>query len=268
MGVYALERVERASGRALIASVVARLCELAEARGPGRTILSSPHLFHEAQRAAFPDGYHNLGVAHGVPGVIGLLAACVEAGAAGADGEALLRDSVAWLLTQRTDDPHARFGYYSVDGVVHGASRAAWCYGDLGIAVVLLRSARALGEPAWEREAIALALGALSRPRENDGVVDVTLCHGTAGLAHIYNRLHQATEDERFAIAARAWLAEGLKMRRAEASIAGFSAWGTTKGDWMPEPGFLCGAAGVGLAYVAAATEVEPAWDRLLLASV
>ena len=34
------------------------------------------------------------------------------------------------------------------------------------------------------------------------------------------------------------------------------------------DPGFLNGAAGVGLALLAAVTDVEPAWDRVLLTDV
>jgi hypothetical protein len=37
---------------------------------------------------------------------------------------------------------------------------------------------------------------------------------------------------------------------------------------WQDDPGFLTGAAGVGLALLAATTPVEPAWDRLLLTAI
>jgi hypothetical protein len=36
----------------------------------------------------------------------------------------------------------------------------------------------------------------------------------------------------------------------------------------VADPGFLTGAAGIGLALLAATSPVEPAWDRVLLASV
>jgi lantibiotic biosynthesis protein len=34
---------------------------------------------------------------------------------------------------------------------------------------------------------------------------------------------------------------------------------------WTGDPGFLTGAAGIGLALLAAVSPVEPEWDRLLL---
>jgi hypothetical protein len=36
---------------------------------------------------------------------------------------------------------------------------------------------------------------------------------------------------------------------------------------WSDETGFLTGAAGIGLALLAALTPVEPEWDRVLLLS-
>ena len=36
----------------------------------------------------------------------------------------------------------------------------------------------------------------------------------------------------------------------------------------MSEPGFLTGAAGIALALLAAVSDVEPAWDRVLLVSI
>ena len=44
-----------------------------------------------------------------------------------------------------------------------------------------------------QREAEGWARAAVSRPRGDAGVVDGGLCHGAAGLAHLDNRLHQAT---------------------------------------------------------------------------
>ena len=38
--------------------------------------------------------------------------------------------------------------------------------------------------------------------------------------------------------------------------------------EWLDDPGLLTGATGVGLALLAAATAIEPAWDRILLVSV
>ena len=102
---------------------------------------------------------------------------------------------------------------------------------------------------------------------ERSGVRDSGLCHGSAGIGHIYNRFYQATGDAIFGDAARLWFTHLLDNRRPEA-YAGFPAWEVpdgTSGLFRPEPGFLTGAAGVGLALIAATSETEPLWDRLLM---
>jgi hypothetical protein len=138
------------------------------------------------------------------------------------------------------------------------------------VAATLLLAARAVGEPDWEAQAIAIARRAAARPAEESGVVDAGLCHGAAGLAHIFNRFYQATAEPIFKEAALSWFGRALAYRRPGAGVGGFGAVRPGPGDervWSPEPGFLEGAAGVGLALLGAATPIEPAWDRILLLS-
>jgi hypothetical protein len=111
------------------------------------------------------------------------------------------------------------------------------------------------------------------RPAERAGCIDAGLCHGTVGLAHIYNRLWQDTGEALFADAARLWYRNTLELRRPGKGIAGFQAYyrdlvpGQPAG-WIDDSSFLTGAAGIALALLSAISPVEPAWDRLLLVSL
>jgi lantibiotic modifying enzyme len=147
-------------------------------------------------------------------------------------------------------------------------ARTAWCYGDPGIAAALLVAARAVRERAWEHEAIRVGLRAAARPAEEGGVQDACLCHGSAGLGHIFHRLYRATKDKRFARAARAWFARTLATRRERAGFAGFvPSLPAARSGAGHTVGFLTGAAGIALALVAATTPLDPIWDRALLLS-
>jgi len=270
-GVWALERLPHAGGREGLSQVVARLAENAERQGDLVTWLTPPELMLDRDLEAYPDGYYNLGVAHGVPGVIGLLA---QASVAGENRSAreLLDGAVTWLREQKMpDEAKSVFSYNVAAGVQPSPSRVAWCYGDLGIAAALLMAARAVGNEEWEREALAIARRAAARSTDSAGVVDAGVCHGAAGVAHLFNRIHQATGDAVCREAALRWLDHVVSLHRAGQGVGGFLMW-TTHGqgeklDWSPEAGFLTGAAGVGLALLAAATPVAPEWDRVLLAS-
>ncbi|MFN2488399.1 MAG: lanthionine synthetase LanC family protein [Actinomycetota bacterium] len=139
------------------------------------------------------------------------------------------------------------------------------------MASALLVAARGARNPRWDREAAGIARRAASRPTEEAGVVDATVCHGATGLAHLFNRMHQSTGDPSLARAAATWVEKTLEMRTHSDGIAGFAHRlpkpnGEVEGH--PDPGFLTGAAGIALVLLAATTSVEPSWDRLLLASL
>lgn len=263
-GVYALERGARPGGEECLRRVVARLAETAE-RAQGVTWLSGPELLPARDLESFPAGNYNLGVAHGVPGVIALLAL---AQAAGVECRELLDGAVSWLLAQKLPaDAESVFSYNVAPGAKPMPTRLAWCYGDLGIAAALEVAARAAGEPGWEREALEIARRCAARTVENSGAVDAGICHGTAGVAHLFNRLHQATGAPELREAALRWIEQTLEMRQPGKGIGGYEMWvpdGNLELGWREEPGFLTGSAGVGLALLAAATEVEPEWDRVL----
>jgi lantibiotic modifying enzyme len=266
-GVFALERLPRAGGEECLRRVVARLSELAEHGSQGTTWLTGPDLMRPEDIEMYPTGNYNLGVAHGVPGVIALLGL---AQAAGVECRALLDGTVAWLLAQKLPPGSEAVYTYNVSPGITPPARLAWCYGDLGIAASLLVAARAVGERSWEAEAVAIARRAAERTNMKEaGMVDAGICHGAAGVGHLFNRLHQATGDPVLGEAARHWIQQALALRR-DVGIGGYQMWVPNDEQelaWQDEPGFLTGATGVGLALLAAATAVEPDWDRVLQVS-
>lgn len=192
----------------------------------------------------FPEGHYNLGVAHGNPGVIALVAACDDARA-----QAAARAAMRWVWAQQFPSGPAAFPIFSGGPPypTHG-----WCYGDEGLAAVLYAAALALGDADWQ----ARWLGVLRRcagrvPSTGRGL---TLCHGSAGIAHLWHRVYQSTAEPAFAGAALGWL---------DATLDGLG-----RGEEVPERGLLDGTAGVALALVGFVGEVEPAWDRLFALSL
>jgi lantibiotic modifying enzyme len=270
--VYAVERLPRSGGRECLERIVARLAETAERRPDGGvTWLTEPDLMIDRDLEVYPRGNYNLGVAHGVPGVIGVLA---QACAAGLDARDLLDGSVAWLLGQRMPEGTGSAFPYNVapGGGEPKPTRLAWCYGDLGIAAALLMAARTVGEESWEREAVEIARGAAARlDTKVAGVVDAGICHGAAGAGHLFNRLYQATGDPVLREAALFWIEQTLGFHKPGKGVGGYEMWTVGEGlelDWRSDPGFLTGSSGVGLVLLAAASAVEPEWDRVLLADI
>jgi hypothetical protein len=270
-GVYFLERLPRPSAKRGIRAILAELEAISEPADGGMTWFTDARLLPAWQRELHPDGYYNLGVAHGVPGVLHLLNQIRAHGIESDRAERLLEGGVAWLMAQeRPAGSRSRFGSW-IDKGVSSDSRFAWCYGDLGITAVMLQIARSAGRENWSRYAHGLLDHCLNWPPDRSGIADAPICHGAAGAAHIFNRIYQAEGDPRCLDAALVWLERTLNMRLSGQGVGGFLS--LTRPDptgpeiWEPSPAFLDGAMGIALTFLAALTPVEPEWDRLLLVS-
>jgi hypothetical protein len=249
--VYAVERLPRPGARAAIDRFVAGLERLSVEEEHGRT-WDVP--FYPSPESPEPPGQaplRRLGTAHGVSGVIGALAAvCREV-----DHEParhLLAEAVGWLLAQRCEPGAvAEFPFQIMGNSVEVYPRQGWCVGDPGIAAMLLSAARVIGRSDWEQQATEVALAA-ARRHSSASVDEPGLCHGAAGLGHLFNRLHQATGEPALEEASLRWLARALELYRTDGGTVGL----------------LNGAAGIGLALLAGLSSVEPLWDRTLAVAV
>jgi lantibiotic modifying enzyme len=275
-GVYFLEKSAPSSD--LVSLVLDRLVETSETQPDGMT-WHTPQEFIKLPKvvAEYPDGYYNLGVAHGVPGIVAFLARLLSSGVAPPRTRALLVEAVRWLLAQRLDHGGA-YPSWMYPGKPQKPARTAWCYGNPGVAGTLMLAARATGDSQWGQSATTMALASARVPYDETQVIDAGLCHGAAGLALMYLRWWWMTSDPVFEQAARSWLARTLALRRPGQGIGGYVSWSTpvlppgqlhsfSDSDWRPDPRFLTGATGVALALLAAVSDVHPDWDRLLLMS-
>lgn len=272
-GVYFLERLPRESAALGIRAVFHQLEKLARHEGGGITWFSGPELLPDWQRKQCPDGYYNLGVAHGIPGIIHFLSEASARDVIDADRvNILLTGSMDWLIAHaRPKGSASRFSSWIVPGQDPTDSRMAWCYGDLGILAVLLQVSRRAERRDWQQFAHEVLDHCLNWPVEKAGIGDAPLCHGAAGVAHIFNRIYQQEGDSRCRDAALLWYERMLSMRQPGSGVGGyFSLTRPEPGGpivWDPSPAFLDGANGVALALLAAVTSVDPSWDRLLLLS-
>ena len=269
IGLYALDRNGRGRSEEVLERVLGLLSAKVERHEDGLAWYDEPELLYQEARNAMPDGLFNLGVSHGIPGVAGFLAV---AATRSATARTLLDGAIPWLLAQKeahADGSQYGFGFGRHDRTRNpDGSRLAWRYGDLGIALVVLLSARSRNNPTWEREALALGRACCLRRDPFLGLEDAGLCHGAFGNAHLFNRLFQASGDPLFETAALAMYRKGLGMRQASPTTAGFLPH-ALPGEPAGVPfELLRGIAGIGLALLAATTSVEPQWDRAFLVHV
>ncbi|MCX2969412.1 MULTISPECIES: lanthionine synthetase C family protein [Streptomyces] len=140
----------------------------------------------------YPEGHANNGVAHGIGGPLAVLSLAARRGVT-VDGhlDAITR-ILAWLDHWQQDGPAGPWWPYWItreqlrSGTTGpGPSRPSWCYGTAGFARAQQLAALALKDPARQQTAEFALLRAMTDPGQLSMTVDVSLCHGFAGLARI-----------------------------------------------------------------------------------
>lgn len=263
--LYALARLPNPDAQRVLERGLHAVERTAEKTDEGITWFVPASRLHPLMLEKAPEGCYNLGLSHGNPGVISVLAEIHRLGIDPPRSRRLLEESVRWLLAQEI--PGGWFPALIGPRIERKAARVSWCYGSPGIPIALLRAARALEHDDWHATAIRLATVAAKVPFEYSGVTDPPFCHGAAGLMHQFNRLWQETGIPLFADAARRWFDHTMAYRVEGTGVAGFSSRSMPDGQEYPEPGIVYGAAGIGAVFAAAVSDVEPTWDAMFALS-
>ena len=260
IGVYSLGLKKTDVGIELFRSVTKNLQEMAEGSGTGMTWHTSVSFVPVREQPNNQNGWYNLGLAHGVPGVIALLGRACVLGYATDKDRAVLASAVKWLLHQSLSENELTFGF----STSLAQKRTAWCYGDLGIAVALLHAAAALESENLKSSALNLASRSLSISHSKSGAVDASICHGSLGVSHIARRIFDSSNDPRFYDQHIRWLNFAL-YENGSNSLDRFSCYEGSGRIRLLNTGYLNGLSGVGLALIDAIYEPKCSWNVPLL---
>ncbi|MBT2420750.1 lanthionine synthetase C family protein [Streptomyces sp. ISL-22] len=221
----------------------------------------------------FPGGHANSGMAHGIGGVLALLALAARHGTFVDGHDEALGRILAWLDHWQEDTGRGPTCPYWITrdelrtGLLAPSSprRPSWCYGTAGLARAQQLAALALGDIGRQVDAETALVAALTDPAQLKATTDNGLCHGFAGLAHVAARAaddaHPSTVGQlRGAIPA---LLAAVHPPGTDPVLAAT----TLIQDEERGPGLLNGAAGIALALLPPSTTAPPrsAWDACLL---
>ncbi len=147
-------------------------------------------------------------------------------------------------------------------------SRIAWCYGDLGIGLSLLRAGKSLEDIPIRNKALEILGFTTRRNSLNDTFVyDAGVCHGSYGNALIYKRLFQTSDDISFKKSLDFWIEDGIQKAIHEDGYAGYKQWNAFKKNWTPKLSLLEGIAGIGLVIIDYLSNEPNSWDECLMIS-
>lgn len=212
-----------------------------------------------------PDSvFNNLGVAHGIPGLLLVTAEAARRGH-------LPQQSTDWVNSamDRLWESHRVYGSRLGFPARHSASqeaRLAWCYGSLGLASLFLVGA--MLKPENKDRFLHLVNAAIEQHDEAaHGFRDASVCHGYAGAALAFSHFSQSIfvdEALRIRLQERALrcgtVSVGLEQRSVGAGH--FTFW--TRDGFKPSTSLLEGSCGVAMANVAASTRQHKRWMDLL----
>jgi len=214
---------------------------------------------------AWPGGHLNLGMAHGIAGILALLSGAMSAGIQ-VDGQAgavtelcaafdrYRQGSTAcpWWPATITSDEHKRGRADS-----GRQARPSWCYGTPGQARAQQLAGLALGDQERMRAAERALVGCVLDRQVTGLIADASLCHGWAGLVQVLWRAAGDALDPGPLRAALRTARRGMEDHLARAGPPASS-------------GLLEGTSGIQLAQndLPRAAGEPPAWDACLLLTV
>lgn len=186
--IYSVHRERCGAGPALVRACLQRLAAMSRQDGMARSWFTQPAWIRGFPMGdANPLGCTDLGVAHGQAGVLGALALATACSPANRPYAAELLQGL--LVFLRRHEQQGCDWHFSSAAELPGATRCAWCYGDLGMAGALRLAAVALADPALDDWADRLIDSLQRRPALQLGFVDAWMCHGSLGSAWMLEQI-------------------------------------------------------------------------------
>lgn len=266
VGRYLLLTADRPEMKAALLRVLDYLVRLTEPKRvdgmevPGWYI-SFDQLVTPQERHLSPQGHLNLGLSHGIPGVLGLLALALEAGIEVPGQREAITRVADWLIAWRQTDEtgsywplHVKWADLQAGRVQKPFYREGWCYGAPGVARTLWLAGRAMGRSEWQELAVASYRETFRRPEELWDAPRPNFCHGRAGLLQLTAAMAADSGAEDLAAQRDRLLDEVLAKYDPD-----------TPFGYGDEPGLLNGAAGIALVLLDQLGEQSTAWETAFM---
>ncbi len=282
VGRYLLDKIQIERAEEALKKILSTLVEWTLPREVhGKLVpgwhLSSEDPLNKIGRFHSKKGNFNLGLAHGITGVLALLAIASLKGVE-VDGQRECMDYIQHWIREKS---------FTLKGGIHWPcsisweeevgevplikqrSHDGWCYGVPGIARTLYLTGSALRNSSLTEFAKEAFRGVFQREEQDWQLPGPNLCHGIAGLLSITKSMSEEGDCEEFKTQL-APLQAKLMNHASEKAIWMFQdSERTTKGSLqlLDKPGFLEGSAGV-LLTLATLSDPNPHWHLPLMIHV
>lgn len=166
--------------------------------------LPNEHQFIERDKQDYPMGNFNLGLSHGLPGIVAFMSIALLHGIKIEGQLEAIEYATNWIKRKRKTRNLAYYwdGRIPYEEEILGENRGgihlmdAWCYGTPGVARTLYLAGQALRDEELKKFALNSYRGIFKRQRQEWRLPGPTFCHGIAGLLTITLRMAQDTQDQ------------------------------------------------------------------------
>ncbi|MBS0649054.1 MAG: lanthionine synthetase C family protein [Verrucomicrobia bacterium] len=167
--------------------------------------MSPEDQFTLEDKVRFPRGNFNLGLAHGMTGILAFLA-MAHLGGIRLSGQVEAMERMAlWLQLKRVEREDRLFweGRIAFEDEILGhhkvpsSNREAWCYGTPGIARTLYLVGKTLKRVELQQYALESLHSILKLPQQEWQLPGPTFCHGISGLLMITHLMARDAQDRK-----------------------------------------------------------------------
>ena len=209
----------------------------------------------------------DFGLAHGISAILKFHLQCFRKGVYYSESKNAAENIIDFLLSGVNDDKS--YSYFPSIKETHSRtdspSRLAWCYGDLTIAYMLYEAGILFHDKRLVDFSIEVFTKTTTRKTfDETGVCDAGLCHGSAGLAHIYSRVFTLTNEPLFKHTSEYWIKKTIEFANLTGKNAIFKKYNPHTNQFEPAYGLLEGSCGIALALSGFVTG-QLDWDYCLM---
>ncbi len=212
-------------------------------------------------------GKVNMGLAHGIPSILKFCIQCYKQEVCKEEAYKIGSLVVDYILAHTNS--HSSQSYFpsiiNAEDPQKDNSRLAWCYGDPGTAFILYQAGVAFGNQVAIDTALKVLMHSAGRRSvESTKVFDAGICHGSAGVAHIYNKMWRYTGNLLFEEACDYWIQKTIDFAVFENEQIIYTAYQPVENTNTPSYSLLEGSTGVGLVLYSYLTG-DFSWDYCLM---
>jgi lantibiotic modifying enzyme len=221
----------------------------------------------DLNRNLIPENYLDIGFAHGITSVLKYCITSIRLGISSKHIWNIVHKITNFLFELK--NPFLEYSVYPqyLYLGIHDPkpSRLGWCTGDLMIAMQLYQS----GLIQQKRQLINFGVDIFRHAskrllQEDTNVRDACFCHGSAGIAHIFNKIWKSTNNAEFLLPRDFWLQKTVNYADLKDNAITYKWYNNETKIYDKEVGLLSGQTGIGLALLSYLND-DFLWDSCLM---